>query len=153
MLAHKIPLQGGTCDGKASKGLDVKLEECHIIPKSSNRVGLQAHNITKCAKRSIINVTSCLPRGTLGHRRVTPSFRVPSIVQVLMSPSQVQRLSSKASNEWGATSNQFAFNSLWRSKWLISSMNGFHRARSCKDKQVRPPRVYKSHVSCEVSHI
>jgi hypothetical protein len=53
MMGHKpIKLSSKVACVKISlQGQDIMLGRCHIIPISSKKVGLQAHNTTKCTKR------------------------------------------------------------------------------------------------------
>jgi hypothetical protein len=79
------------------------------------------------------------------HAKVPPKA-TPSILKV-------QRPSSHVPQTWGLASIIGLQSPHGGPNKVISPRIPVHRARSCKDKQMHPPRVHKSQESCQVSHI
>ena len=70
--------------------------------------------------------------------QVTPKKR--SLIQ------SIQRRGGASSNLWASC----PYEGLSK---LVPPWKNFHLARTDKKKQIHPPRIYKSQVSCQVSHI
>jgi hypothetical protein len=88
-----------------------------------------------------------LPRPTFRCKRPQcHPHMLPKCVQSQCSYSQ-------AFNEWSASSILWDPRPYEGQSDLVPSWNILHLERSYRDKQVRPPRVHKSHVSFKVSYI